>query len=79
MNEKKLILVRVEQYVSPEWGQDRTQWVRYFLAPDLETVKKTVYERYGKPHYYSMDREELKYSFSEEQFETLDTRIEDRE
>lgn len=77
MNEKKLF--RVERYVEPEWGPNRTEWVRYFLAPDLETVKKTIYERYGQSQYYKYDRESVKYSFSEEQFETLDTRIEDRE
>lgn len=75
MTEKKLF--RVEQYVVPEWGRNRTEWVKYFLAPDEETVKKTVYERYGRPRYYSMDREELTYSIEEVQFETLDRRVED--
>lgn len=75
MIEKKLF--RVEQYVEPEWGSNRTEWVKYFFAPDVETVRQTIYERYGKPRYYSVDREALKYCIEEVKFETLDRRVDD--
>jgi hypothetical protein len=58
-------LFRVKMYVEPEWGQVRTEWVKYYFAPNLDTVRSHVYETFGKPRYYSLDREEVKYNIEE--------------
>ncbi len=75
MSEVKPLLFKVVKRIEPEWGKDRIEWVKYFTAPDDETVRQMVRERYGGDRYYSMDRISEKYSIESVEYEALDSRV----
>ena len=55
----------------PEYGKTQVEWTRYFSAPDIEVVREHVYDIYGKPHYYKIDRIEIVYEILENEVEEL--------
>ena len=69
--ELKPKLFKVTRVIVPEWGETQTEWEKYFLAGSEETVRAVVESRYGRPTYYRYDEAELKYYYSEEEFEVL--------
>jgi hypothetical protein len=65
-------LFKVSKFIIPEWGKTKTEFIKYFLAKNIDVVEAIVKERYGPLNrYFSYDRCEVKITICEMVVELL--------